>query len=57
MLRTVCLTGNERASDGIAVPLNALRLPTRADTRVLFCTELMQLVVIMVSVYEYAMSF
>ena len=45
MLRAFCLTG-VRARDGMAVPLNALRLQTRDADMLLMCTELMQFVLV-----------
>lgn len=53
MLRTLCLTGSVRARDGIAVPLNALRLQTRDADMLLMCTELMQFVLVILKTEWY----
>lgn len=41
VLRAFCLIGDARASDGMAVPLKALRLDTRVDKVLLAWTEVM----------------
>lgn len=51
MLRTFCLAGAVRATDGIEVPLNALRVFTRDDNKLLVCRELRQVPVSMIASY------